>query len=313
MKLNKPKFWDTKKSLISILLFPISLIFISIIFIKRRFVKTINFNIPIICVGNIYVGGTGKTPASILLAHELKEIGKNPVILKKFYSSHQDEHSLIKESHSKLILSENRVNGVKQAIKEGYNTVIMDDGFQDCRIKKDLNIICFNQRQLIGNGMIIPAGPLRESLESLNLAEIVLINGNKDEYFEEKILTVNNKIKIFYSQYVPTNLDHFKDKKLIAIAGIGNPTNFFQLVEENGLKIEKKLIYPDHYIFNDTDVQEIKNKIAEKNYKIITTEKDYHKMKKFDFKELDYLKVSLEINEKEKFLQVIKGLYAENN
>ena len=136
MKLNKPKFWDTKKSLISILLFPISLIFISIIFIKRRFVKTINFNIPIICVGNIYVGGTGKTPASILLAHELKEIGKNPVILKKFYSSHQDEHSLIKESHSKLILSENRVNGVKQAIKEGYNTVIMDDGFQDCRIKK---------------------------------------------------------------------------------------------------------------------------------------------------------------------------------
>ena len=102
----------------------------------------------------------------------------------------------------------------------------MDDGFQDCRIKKDLNIICFNQRQLIGNGMIIPAGPLRESLESLNLAELVLINGNKDEYFEEKILTVNNKIKIFYSQYVPTNLDHFKGKKLIAIAGIGNPIIF---------------------------------------------------------------------------------------
>ena len=83
MKLNKPKFWDTKKSLISILLFPISLIFISIIFIKRRFVKTLTFNIPIICVGNIYVGGTGKTPASILLAHELKEIGKKSCYIKK--------------------------------------------------------------------------------------------------------------------------------------------------------------------------------------------------------------------------------------
>ena len=162
----------------------------------------------------------------------------------------------------------------------------MDDGFQDCRIKKDLNIICFNQRQLIGNGMIIPAGPLRESLESLNLAEIVLINGKKDEYFEEKILSINNKIKIFYSHYVPTNLDHFKEKKLIAIAGIGNPNNFFQLVEENGLKIEKKLIFPDHHIFNDTDVQEIKNKIAEKNCKIITTEKDYHKMKNLILKNL---------------------------
>ena len=103
----------------------------------------------------------------------------------------------------------------------------------------------------------------QREFSALNLAEIVLINGNKDEYFEEKILTVNNKIKIFYSQYVPTNLDHFKGKKLIAIAGIGNPNNFFQLVEENGLKL-KKLIYPDHYIFNDTDVQEIKNKIAKK-------------------------------------------------
>ena len=189
----------------------------------------------------------------------------------------------------------------------------MDDGFQDYRIKKDLSIICFNQHQLVGNGMIIPAGPLRESLKSLNLAEIVLINGKKDEYFEEKILKINKNLKIFYSHYEPTNLDLFKGNKLIALAGIGNPNNFFQLIKKSGLKVEKKLIYPDHHIFTDSDIQEIKNKITEKDYKIITTEKDYHKMKKFDFKELDYLKVSLKINEKEKFLQVIQNIYAENN
>ena len=247
------------------------------------------------------------------MAQELKRIGKNPVILKKFYSSHQDEHDLIRESRSELILNKNRVNGVRQAINEGFNTVIMDDGFQDYRIKKDLSIICFNQHQLVGNGMIIPAGPLRESLKSLNLAEIVLINGKKDEYFEEKILKINKNLKIFYSHYEPTNLDLFKGNKLIAIAGIGNPNNFFQLITKSGLKVEKKLIYPDHHIFTDSDIQEIKNKITEKDKKIITTEKDYHKIKKFDFKELDYLKVSLKINEKEKFLQVIQNIYAENN
>ena len=118
MKLNKPKFWDAKISFISILLFPISLLILIFIFLKKKFTKTIRFNIPIICVGNIYLGGTGKTPTSIFLGNELLELGKKPVILRKFYNDHEDEYNLIKKYFKNLIIKRNRVDGIKEAEKK---------------------------------------------------------------------------------------------------------------------------------------------------------------------------------------------------
>ena len=137
-------------------------------------------------MGNIYIGGTGKTPSAIFLAHELKKIGKNPVIVKKYYKNQKDEQSLIKKYFNNLILNKKRSDAIYEAERKGFDSVILDDGFQDFNIKKDLNIICFNQNQLIGNGFILPSGPLRQSLNSLNDAEIILINGNKDVEFEKK-------------------------------------------------------------------------------------------------------------------------------
>jgi tetraacyldisaccharide 4'-kinase len=267
------------------------------------------FHIPIICVGNIYIGGTGKTPTSILLAKELLKIGKKPVILRKFYKNHADEHNLIKENFKSLILCESRINGIRKAEKDGFDSIILDDGFQDYKIKKDLNIICFNQNQLIGNGLVLPAGPLRESLSSLNAAHIILINGKKNDEFEKKILGINKNLEIFYSYYKPINVEQFKDKKLMAIAGIGNPENFFQLIEESGLSIEKKAIYPDHYRFTRNEIQEIEKEAENKNYQIIMTEKDYFKSKYFNNNKIKCLKVSLQIDEKERFIKTIAKIY----
>ncbi|MDB9744727.1 tetraacyldisaccharide 4'-kinase, partial [Pelagibacteraceae bacterium] len=233
MKLNKPKFWDTKNNLFSILLFPISLIILLFIFFKKKFTKAIEFNIPIICVGNIYIGGTGKTPTTIFLANELSKKGKKPVILRKYYNDHLDEYNLIKKYFKNLIIKSNRADGIKEAEDADHDCVILDDGFQDYKIKKDVNILCFNQNQLIGNGLILPSGPLRESLSSIKDANIILINGKKNKDFEKKVLDINNNIEIFYSYYKPINLERFRNKKLFAIAGIGNPENFFQLIEEN--------------------------------------------------------------------------------
>ena len=103
------------------------------------------------------------------------------MIVKKFYKDHVDEHNLIKEKFNDLILDKNRVLAIKKAQKLGYDIIILDDGFQDRKIKKDLSIICFNQNQLIGNGFVLPAGPLRESLGALKDANVVLINGKKDD------------------------------------------------------------------------------------------------------------------------------------
>ena len=313
MKLNKPKFWDAKYSIFSLVLIPITLIVMLSIFLKKKFTKSVKFDIPIICVGNLYIGGTGKTPTSIFLAKELSKLGKNPTILKKFYSSHFDEHELIKNEFTNLILCKNRVSGIIDSEKKGFDTVILDDGFQDYKIKKNLNIICFNQRQLIGNGLILPSGPLRDNLSSLIDVNIILINGNKDYEFEKTILNINKNLKIFYSRYKPTNIDSFKNKKLLAIAGIGNPENFFQLIKEYGLDIQKELIFPDHYNFTKPDIQNILEEAKDKNYHIITTKKNYFKIKKFNIEKIDFLEVILEVDEKEKFIKTIYKLYNANN
>ncbi len=309
MKLNKPKYWNKKYSFISILLVPFTLLVLLVIFIKKKITKEIKFTVPIICIGNIYIGGTGKTPTSILLAKDLLKFGKNPVILRKFYKSHIDEHNLIKKKFKNLILCQNRADGVRNAEQKNYDSVILDDGFQDYKIKKDLNILCFNQRQLVGNGLVFPSGPLRERLSSLKTAHIILINGNKDFEFEQKILNINKNLEIFYSTYKPMNLEKLKDKKLLAIAGIGNPDNFFQLMIENGLDIKERLIFPDHYEFTEVEIQNIKKEAKNKNYQIIMTEKDYFKIKDFNNDGIEYLKVSLEISGKERLVKKIVDLY----
>ena len=313
MKLNKPKFWNNKYSFTAFLLLPITIIVILFIFLKRYFTKTVKFNFPVICVGNIYIGGTGKTPSSILIANELSKLGKNPAIVRKFYEDHQDEHSLIKENFKSLILCENRIEGIAKAKKLSHDSVILDDGFQDLSVKKSLSILCFNHNQLIGNGFILPSGPLRESLKSLKKAEVILINGKKDINFEKKILKINKNLEIFYSNYIPLNIEQFRGHKLFAIAGIGNPENFFQLLLQNDLNIEKKIIYPDHYKFSKNEFLSIIEKAKISNCQIIMTEKDYFKVKDFNLHNIKYLKVDLKINEKEKLFKKIYKLYDQNN
>jgi tetraacyldisaccharide 4'-kinase len=309
MKINKPKFWDKKNSIIAILLLPLSLVYVVLIFLKKFFTRARNFKIPIVCIGNIYLGGTGKTPAAILLTKKLQESGKNPVIIRKYYKNHFDEFNLIKKDIKSLIISKSRVNGLLEAEKSDYDLAILDDGFQDYRIKKNLNIICFNNNQLIGNGLTLPSGPLRENLSTLKSADILIINGSNNEKFEKKVLRINKKLEIVYSSYNPSNLDEFKNKKLIAVAGIGNPENFFQLIEKNNLKIEKKLVFPDHYEFKKTEIQNIINEADENNCQVIMTEKDYFKINHFNLDKINYLKVSLDIPEIKKILNKINELY----
>ena len=172
-------------------------------------------------------------------------------------------------------------------------------------LKKNLNIVCFNQNQLIGNGLVLPAGPLRESLDSLTNADIIIVNGQRDKNFEEKILKINSDLKIFYSRYKAENLNEFKDKRLFALAGIGNPENFFKLLSENNLNIEKRLAFPDHYKFNKSEIQKMFDDSLKYNLELITTEKDYFRIKSHGIKNIKYIKIKLEISEKDKFVNQI--------
>lgn len=308
MKIYKPFFWNKPKSFFTLILLPITFLVFIFLFIKKIINKAEKFNIPVICVGNIYLGGTGKTPLSLLIAEELKALGKKPVIVKKFYKDHKDEHLLIKKRGVPLILEKDRTNSLKLAEKE-FDLAILDDGFQDYKIIKDLNVLCFHSKQLIGNGYILPSGPLREPLSAIKKVQIVVINGEKNLIFEDKLKKINSKISIFYSKYKLINQKDLNNKKILAFAGIGNPENFFNLLVESGLNVKKTISFPDHYDFKKDEILEIIEKAKKLNYTVLTTEKDFLRIKNFNFSEIYPCKVILEIAKKKEFITLINKIY----
>ena len=142
MKFLKPKFWDHEYSFFSLILLPLSLIYQLLIFFRKNSIKQKSFPIPIICIGNIYVGGTGKTPLAIKTFEILKSLNKKPVIIKKNYQNQKDEILLLK-NYCKVITAKNRIEGITNSIEKGFDTIILDDGFQDIQIKKKFKYFVF--------------------------------------------------------------------------------------------------------------------------------------------------------------------------
>ena len=308
MNFFKPKFWDKNKiSLFSILLYPIAILIKFLIFCKTNLTKIYISPIPTICVGNIYLGGTGKTPLCIEVFSILKNLNLNPAFVRKQYDLFQDEIDLQK-SIGPVYLSKKRIIAIQEASKNNVNIAILDDGFQDHSIKKNLSIICFNEKQWIGNGLTIPSGPLREDLSALKRADCVIINGKKNKNIENKIFSKNEKIKIFYSSYKPQNIDEFQNKKVVAFAGIGNPQNFFDLLIENKLDIVETIKFPDHHKYSEKELVNLSNKIKDKNSILVTTEKDYFKISEVHKKNIKYLKIEVEIENKNQFIDEIKKI-----
>ena len=308
MNFFKPKFWDKNQiSFFSVLLFPISLLIKVLNFFKRFLTKTNQSSIPIICVGNIYLGGTGKTPLCIEIFSILKNLNMNPVFVRKKYDSFQDEADLQKQV-GPVYQNKKRIEAVKEALQNKANVAILDDGFQDFSINKNLSIVCFNKKQWVGNGLTIPSGPLRESLSALKRANCVVINGEKNRDIENKIFSKNKEIKIFYTKYRAKNISEFKNKKVIAFAGIGNPENFFDLLKDNKIDIEEEIKFPDHYEYSKETLENLINKAKENNNILLTTEKDYFRIAKNYKQNISFLKIEVEIENRNQFIDQIKKI-----
>ena len=308
MNFFKPKFWDQNRiSLFSILLFPITLLIKLLSFFKRTFVKAHQCSIPIICVGNIYLGGTGKTPLCIEIFSILKNLNKNPVFIRKKYDSFRDEVTLQKQV-GPVYESDKRIDAIRDAIQNKTDVAILDDGFQDFSINKNLSIVCFNEKQWIGNGLVIPSGPLREDLSALKRANCVIINGKKNIDIENKIFNENKEVKIFYTKHKPQNINEFRNNKVIAFAGIGNPENFFDLLKDNKINLIEEIKFPDHYKYSEKDLENLLNKIKENNTILLTTEKDYFRIVESHKKNIKYLKIKVEIENRSQFIEEIKKI-----
>ena len=180
----------------------------------------------------------------------------NPVFIRKKYDSFQDEADLQKQV-GPIYQNKKRIEAIKEAIQNKANVAILDDGFQDFSINKNLSIVCFNEKQWIGNGLVIPSGPLREELSALKRANCVIINGKKNIDIENKIFSKNKEIKIFYTKYKAKNINEFKNKKVIAFAGIGNPVNFFNLLKDNNIDVIEEIKFPDHHNYSEKELENL--------------------------------------------------------
>ena len=308
MNLKKPSFWDlSKPNFLSYILIPFTLPIILRNFFFQFFKKEKSPNIKTVCVGNIYLGGTGKTPISIEIKKILDNLNKKSVFIKKKYIAYKDEINLLKK-YGEVLEKSKRVEALKIAVKNNYEAAILDDGFQDFSIKKDISIVCFNSKQFIGNGFTIPSGPLRETLSSLDRANFVLINGKLDINLEKKILKKNKLIKIFYFKYKPLNLEKFKGKKVFCFAGIGNPKNFFELLKESGVNLSNELSFPDHHNYSNNEILNLINKAKESNSILLTTEKDYLRLSTKNRENINYLKIDVEIENKNEFIKEVSKL-----
>ena len=302
MKFKKPNFWDYKKpNIIAYLLLPLSymLNFINFLNIKKK-IKT--QSIKTICIGNIYVGGTGKTPLAIKINQILNNLNFKTAFIKKDYYDQMDEQKML-SVNGQLFCEKNRIDALKKAINKNIDVAIFDDGLQDKELSYALTIVCFNIQSWIGNGFCLPSGPLRENLSSLKKYDAVFLNGNGEEVLtiQNIIRNIKPNLEVFEAQYVPLNLEKLDlNQNYLVFSGIGNPDSFIKTLKKYHFKILKTLNFPDHYKYSDQDIVKIKETAKNLKAKVITTEKDYNRLNKLNSEGISYLEIELKvINEKE--------------
>ena len=324
----KPKFWDKKNnSFLSILLYPLSIIYYLIIVIRKKISIPQKFNIPIICVGNIYIGGTGKTSAAIeimKILNQTKKIcfltkgygrkSKKDIYLNELNISNQNtvdtgDEALLLNKYGDVYISNNRAKAINTIIKLGYDAIILDDGFQDHLIFKNLNILCFDSKNWIGNNNLIPSGPLREPLKAIKEANFIVIKGEKNQIIENDIRKISPNIEIIYAENRIENNETLKNKNFIAFTGIGDPYSFFNTLLNNNIKIIKQIIYPDHFQFTEKNYKVLFQEAENNNCNLITTEKDWVRISKQFKDKVYYTKLSTLLIGKESLEKELKKLF----
>ena len=318
MKFKKPYFWDYKKpNLIAYLLTPLNFIFKINNIILNVIPKKKYQNIKTICVGNIYIGGTGKTPTVIKLYEIFKNNKLKVSTAKKYYLDQEDENTILK-NRSEFITLNNRQKIVKKAIKENYELLIFDDGLQDRQIDYDFKLVCFDSKNWIGNGFLIPSGPMRETIYSLKKYDAVILKNiykksNQNEIYES-IKKINPKIKIFNSYLKIKDKNEFDlNDKFLIFSGIGNNNSFKDLLIENRFNVIEEIVFPDHFNYKTHDISNLLKIAKNKNLKILTTEKDYVKIPKNLRENINFIKIDLEILEQKQLTELIKTKINEIN
>lgn len=302
MIINKPNFWQ-RNSIIAYLLLPLSLLVSLVNQIKNLSIKE-KFKIKTICIGNIYLGGTGKTSLAIEIYKILNKKFKT-VFIKKRYSQQIDEIKLL-QKRGNVIAYKSRKKALSIAEKK-FDVAILDDGLQQKNIHYDLSFVCFNSKNGLGNKLVIPSGPLRENIGEIKNYKLIFINGEEaNSRLKKDLKKIKKNSEIFETKYEPSNFKNFDlKKKYLIFSCIGNPHEFEKTLIKYKFKIYKKFTFPDHYKLNDKKINEIKKLAKRKKLDILTTEKDFYRLDNDQKKNIKFLKISLKIKNMNKLKKII--------
>lgn len=299
--MQPPDFWYPSRrrrtSLTAQLLWPFAALYDYGSLLRRRLTSAKRVSVPVVCIGNLTVGGTGKTPVVAALAQRLIDEERKPFVLTRGYGGRLpgpvrvdptihtaadvgDEPLLLAQS-APVIMCGDRPLGARFAIEEGADIILMDDGFQNPTLFKDLSIVVADGRRFFGNGRVFPAGPLRENVAAgLARADAMIVMGG--EASDALPLAVGDYPHAVLRAHLAPLVEAgaLEGRKLIAFAGIGSPEKFFRTVRSLGARIVAEVLYPDHHAYGPRDLAKLKKMAKEVDAELITTEKDQMRLPK---------------------------------
>lgn len=286
-----PPFWWSEPDWRAWALYPLSWIYGSVARSRMDRAPRVPVNAPVICVGNFTVGGAGKTPTALALADAALAAGRKPGFLSRGYrgslrtttvvdsTRHNardvgDEPMLL-AAKALTVVSSDRLQGARQLVAEGADLIIMDDGFQSASIRFDYALLVVDADRGIGNGHVIPGGPMRAPmLDQMRHATALLVIG-EGAAADAVIRSAGRAAKpIFKGRFGVPDADRFKDRQVLAFAAIGHPDKFFESLRSTGARIVERRSFGDHHVFTDDEIAELMDLAQKQNLELVTTSKD---------------------------------------
>ncbi len=292
--MKTPKFW-TGLSWQAVLLYPFTFLWKFGNYLRQRNAQPEKSTLAVICVGNLTVGGSGKTPVAITLCRFLSGIGKNPCVLTRGFggnekgpvfvdtgfhtSSDVGDEPLMMANSISVCVSRNRPKGAAFISTEKHlDCIVMDDGLQNPTLEKNLKIAVFDGKIGIGNGLLLPAGPMREKLnEGITNIDLVIFNGEDETGLSSKI---PSHIPIISGELRPDDevIDQMKGRRVYGFAGIGNPSRFFKTLQHIGAEITGEAHFADHHPYTDNDLAQLYEEANQSGSELVTTQKDWMRL-----------------------------------
>lgn len=320
MRFNTPAFWQKNHAVVSLLLQPIACVYAALGAWRNRSTQPVKLSRSIICIGNVTAGGAGKTPVAISVCNILKAQGKHPAFLSRGYGGQYKgphrvdperdtaqevgDEPLLLSTHAPAWIARNRVAGAEAAIAAGADIIIMDDGFQNPALKKDISLLVIDGQYGLGNGHLLPAGPLRERLAAaLSRTQAVVIMGEDKHNISRQIPSI---IPILHATLQPSQASALEDKPYVAFAGIGNPQKFFETLKIMNGNVAETISFPDHYPYTPEDISRLRARAEVLDAGLVTTEKDWVRLPKNLRAEIRYVPVEVRWENEVGLVNIIK-------